>query len=643
MTLTDPDVHLRRGDDGAILVVAPEYVLTVDGDRAVIRNRDHVSDVTDDTAPAQTRHAVAELTLLASVSTRDGVNESLLAAPGIERIGNPEVRTGGPVGTIVLEIESPIWRRKALCLEPGADALHVWVEVEGEGWVTDVTLGGGQVIGGNGSCGELRSPITFASVFAPAASEPIRVVRPAAVPASLGVLGDALPGRLHGVFSPPPLAFAFSPDQPPLSPTAVPDGPWLGAEIVGPAAEAGFTRVLYEPLNGGWWFRFTFEAHTRVSGQWRSPVLRLRPARSPWEVIEDLRLMTAPTLSPGQSADARPAVPEWWLEPVFCGWGSQCAEAARTAGASQAGASQAGVHAAPDLARQDRYDAWLARLRSAGIVPGTIVLDDRWQAEYGSATADAAKWPDLRGWIRDRHSRGQRVLLWFKAWDPAGIPTEECILAPDGRPVSVDPSNPAYLARLDRIVTDLLSPDGLDADGFKVDFTQRAPSGISLASAGDRRPEGGVWGVAALHTLLQTLHSAAHRAKPDALVVTHALDPRFADVTDMVRLNDVLERDETGRLVPVVDQLEFRARVAESALPNTPIDTDQWPMPNLAEWRSYVTEQWRRGVPALYYAEAMDRSDETLEPADLELVADTWRAYRSHRIPSSGGACSALI
>ena len=39
MTLTDPDVHLRRGDDGAILVVAPEYVLTVDGDRAVLHKK----------------------------------------------------------------------------------------------------------------------------------------------------------------------------------------------------------------------------------------------------------------------------------------------------------------------------------------------------------------------------------------------------------------------------------------------------------------------------------------------------------------------------------------------------------------------------------------------------------------------------
>ena len=36
-----------------------------------------------------------------------------------------------------------------------------------------------------------------------------------------------------------------------------------------------------------------------------------------------------------------------------------------------------------------------------------------------------------------------------------------------GRPLAADPANPAYLEHLRRSVTEMLSPDGLDADGFK--------------------------------------------------------------------------------------------------------------------------------------------------------------------------------
>ena len=87
-------------------------------------------------------------------------------------------------------------------------------------------------------------------------------------------------------------------------------------------------------------------------------------------------------------------------------------------------------------------------------------------------------------------------------------PPSECITDAAGRPVAVDPGSPAYLARVDAIVERLLGSDGLDADGFKVDFTQRTPSGVTLRSAPD---SDGVWGVAALHRLV-----AAHPSRLEA-------------------------------------------------------------------------------------------------------------------------------
>jgi hypothetical protein len=138
-----------------------------------------------------------------------------------------------------------------------------------------------------------------------------------------------------------------------------------------------------------------------------------------------------------------------------------------------------------------------------------------------------------------------------------------------------------------------------------------------------------VWGVSALHAIVRTIHEAAKAVKPDALVVTHTVHPSFGDVTDMVRLNDVLEDSVHGEPVPVSDQLRYRHDIAAASLPGHPIDTDQWPMPNREQWLEYARIQPQLGVPALYYVESIDNSRETVLDADLDEIAALWRAYRA--------------
>ncbi|MEV0383662.1 hypothetical protein [Nonomuraea sp. NPDC050643] len=132
-------------------------------------------------------------------------------------------------------------------------------------------------------------------------------------------------------------------------------------------------------------------------------------------------------------------------------------------------------------------------------------------------------------------------------------------------------------------------------------------------------------GLALLHELLATMYEAAKAVKPDALMVTHTPHPAFDDVTDMVRLNDVLEVDVAGDAVPAVDQLRFRHAVAAHAMPGHLIDTDQWPMPSRAGWLAYARAQPSLGVPALYYAEAIDGTREPITGDDLRQVAEWWR------------------
>ncbi|MDQ4138083.1 MAG: hypothetical protein M3116_04475, partial [Actinomycetota bacterium] len=534
--------------------------------------------------------------------------------------------------TVVLTaaLHSTAWTRHETRMVCTPEGVEIDVTVHGTGTLTDVTLFGGQASMSSGACGTFRSKIRFSSVLVPAAGEPVQLVRPATASAVLGVVGDSDPGRLNAIFSPPPLAFGFGREAP-AGPTDVPGGDWLALWLRAPVEELSFTAMRYSALENGYLVQLDYEGHTEVDGEWRSPTLVLRPVDTAWGALEDYR---ADLVERGFAPPEGPEVHRWWLEPIFCGWGAQCARAVHAlhSGPTDSTADTAPetpdeeplvVRAAPSFARADVYDEFLARLEQYDLNPGTIVIDDRWQAEYGSATVNTESWPDLRCWIDARHAEGRKVLLWWKAWDPEGIPAEECVLDAAGRPITVDPGSAAYLERLRSIVTHLLSTDGLDADGLKIDFTQRGPSGRTLKSA---RP--GVWGMAALHKLLRTIEATAHKAKPDALVICHTMHPSFADVLDMVRLNDVSKRDVTGARVPVVDQMSFRHEIARRMLPQHPIDTDQWPMPNRAEWLRYLDAQISKGVPALYYLEAIDRSGERVHPEDLERVAATWREYR---------------
>ncbi|MCU1408524.1 MAG: hypothetical protein JWM23_604 [Microbacteriaceae bacterium] len=567
-----------------------------------------------------------EISLLSSVHTCSTADETwLLESIDVQR------DAGGDVSVRVV-CRSTAWDRHETRLRCTAETVELSVAVEGTGDITDVTLLGGCATLASGATGIFRSLIAFAGVLVPAATEPVQLVRPAQSAAVLGVVGDADAGRRGAIFSPPPLVLALGRELPAHA-TAVPGGDWLGLSLRAFVDDLAFTVMRYDALENGFLIQLDYEGHTAVDGAWVSPSLVLRPAGSAWATLDDYRAGLVATGCAPAGPDSPLAEPSWWREPIFCGWGEQCA---RSAHLLHAGAVAPTADTAPEtqreeslvtrsaasFARHDVYDDFLAILAEHDLNPGTIVIDDRWQSEYGSARVDTAHWPDLRGWIAARHVAGQKVLLWWKAWDPEGIPVDECITDAGGRAVAVDPANPAYQARLEGIVHRLLSREGLDADGFKVDFTQRTPSGQSL------RGTPGSWGIAALHTLLAALHAAAKHAKPDALVICHAMHPSFADCCDMVRLNDVSKYDLRRNRVPVVDQLAFRHQIASRVLPGHPIDTDQWPMPNRAEWLRYATAQVDKGVPALYYLESIDRSGEHIHPEDLDLVAATWARYR---------------
>jgi hypothetical protein len=530
---------------------------------------------------------LAALRLFAALDRVDGYDETLELEP--PRVDGDRIEIGR---------RSTIWERAGLTIVCHDDRLELHAWVDGSGSLADVHLLAGRSLIPGWTHGYHPSGSAFRTLFTPNPSGALAPVRPLAQGAVTGVVGDSEPGRQHWLFTPAPLYLALSTEE----------KAWTGLWLAAPVEELNFPELRLEANAGGLAIRLDYEGHTQVDGAFRAPALVLAPGMG--DPLAGLRRYREDLVERGFAPEPRPREqPGWWSEPMFCGWGAQNYRA------------RGGPHRAAEFATQSEYDAFLAHLEREDIVPGTITIDDKWQAAYGTNAPDPEKWPDLRGWIDERHARDQRVLLWWKAWDPVGLPPELCIRNPDGAPLGLDPSNPAAREALRGIVAQMLSSDGLDADGLKIDFTARTPSGRALTSHGPG------WGIALLHELLAVVYAAAKEAKPDALIVTHTPHPSFVDVTDMIRLNDMVLA-EAASVPPVVPQMRYRADVVRAACPELPIDTDDWMVPDLATWREYLDVKLDLGVPALYYVSHVDATGEAFEQADYEALRRAWARWR---------------
>jgi hypothetical protein len=548
------------------------------------------------------------LMLLTTVDSDRGFDGTLA-------VGEPDVEHSGGDVTISIAVESTAWTAKQHRIVCRDDEIELTAEVVGDGQIGEVRLFGGRYTGNpRWGGGMFYSSLPHRTMFDPSPDDPRRVLAPAAEPATIGVIGSSQPGRGHWFFTPAPFLFAASeaeitdPDDPA-------GAPWTVLELRASLAEATFTELRHAPFLGGFSLLLGYDGETAAGGTFRTPPVVVRPGiADPYAAVAD---HAARLRAEGLAPTVERARHDWWRRPIFCGWGEQ-----------NRAASHEGLHPTT-LSRRDRYDAWLGILAGHGLRPGTITIDDKWQRTYGRNEPDDERWPDLRGWIADRHADDQRVLLWFKAWDPEGLPPEACITDRLNHRVAVDPESPAYQAILRESLTTLLSPDGLDADGLKVDFTAQTPSGPGLEHAG------GAWGVALLHRLLELVYRYAKDAKPDALIVTHTPSPLFADVTDMIRLNDLMRLDDPDPFVAAVPQMRHRARIAAAVDPGWLIDTDDWCMPSRAEWRSYLEVKPDLGVPALYYVTGIDHSDEAFTDDDYAAIRDAWARWEARPVQES--------
>lgn len=564
------EVHYRAEGDGHVITTA-HYRL------ATLPNRPYVALCTADGAP------IAELFVASSAHTTAGQDDTTAIGPW-------EAAHDGDGVTLSATARSSLWREKRISLRCRASSIHYELTLHGEGRLTDLCLLGGYYSGTvRWGSGFFPSGHSFRQGFTPEPSTDEQPFFSPAEGAKVDIAGVPLPGRGDWFFTPPPFCLAFE----------HPAG-WLAVGVEPRAGQHQFSQLRYAGSRGAFHLELAYEGQTAVSGKTTVPALGLHFADGPYEALtahcRSARAMSGTPPGTGRSAD-------WWRRPIFCGWGAQCHIAARDGGR------------APDLARQELYERFMAGLAAQGLEPGTVVIDDKWQASYGENAVDTAKWPDLPGFVAGQHALGRRVLLWLKLWDPEGLPPDECVRNAAGLPIAVDPSNPRFERRLRAAVRRMLDPDGYGADGFKLDFSARIPSGPGLLRAGQ------AWGLELLRAYLAILADEARRVKPDALVMAHTPHPYLADLVDMIRLNDI----NTGK--PIVPAMTHRARVAVAACPEALIDTDNWPVTNRASWREYLRVQPTLGVPSLYYVDHIDATGEPLDEEDYALLREAWAGY----------------
>ncbi len=565
---------LRTSEEGGFKLFAETYQLAFAADRPFV------------TLLNEHGQKVADLFVLSSVHPLNGRDDTVQA-------GLWQVEKHAEEVIYSLEAASSVWERKIYRFRCLPQRLIYEVEVEGQGYLAEANYFGGYYSGQvRWGSGFFWSGQAFRQGFNPEPNTGEVYTFDPSANSDINLNGVPLPGKDDWFFTPPPFHFSFETGS-----------GWLGVGVEAQPGSNQFSDYKYHGKQSSFHFSLNFDGHTPVEGRCLLPAITFDFGADPYQLLEThVNELRAAGLVPSASHLDKPA---WWRQPIYCGWGSQCYLAGLD-----------GLRA-PDTATQANYSSFLNTLESNGVVPGTIVIDDKWQQTYGDNQADPAKWPDLKGFIHHRHANGQKVLLWLKAWDCEALPVEECITNAAGLPLAVDPTNPAFERRLRASVRSMLSASGYDADGFKIDFTARIPSGPGIHTHGQS------WGLELMRLYLGILHDEAKRVKPDTLIIAHTPHPYLADLIDSVRLNDINTHADVCRA------MTHRARVALAACPDALIDTDNWPITNKQTWRTYLTLKPSLGVPALYYASHIDSTGEPLLPEDYALIREVWAEYRA--------------
>ena len=379
----------------------------------------------------------------------------------------------------------------------------------------------------------------------------------------------------------------------------------LALGLVAERGEHNFNAFDYLPRQSGWQSRFSLMTdqygHTEVDGEWEAPYIVGYGAEDEFDAMKKYSKYY---FSAGIAETKKKAVPpKFWHGPVACGWIEQFADNGRpekgTAGACE-----------------PVYLEYLDRLHRAGLHPRCLIIDDKWQSEYCVDIADPAKWPDLRAFVDARRAEGIHTLLWFKIFDPEGLP-EEAIVTTEKGERRTDVSHPVFLRMLDEALERIFSPAPgcYDCDGIKIDYAFQIPIGRQF------RTYSGKYGVEYLYEFMKYIYEKTKSIKPEALINCSPCHPYFAHICDHARLHDYNPENRNCK-----EDLEMRAKMYRIAIPDTLIDTDNAGFNTRRDTMRWLLDQPETGVPDLYCISPIPGGF-AFTDEDLAALSAVWKEY----------------
>lgn len=385
-------------------------------------------------------------------------------------------------------------------------------------------------------------------------------------------------------------------------------------------------------LNLNYWGQCRVEAH------FRTPRIIICTGKTPEATLTSyVSLLESKKLVVLQKQQ----IHQWWLGPIICGWGHQCykADLFRVRSPADRPTDMAAYY----MCTQGNYEEFVRALDKQELPWQILIIDVRWSLYSGVKRVDEGLWPDMRGFVRDLHARGKRVLLWWGLWETDGLDAQECITFSrhiagkhenrpgrstkfggivDGKKLAPDPTLSSVRQRIGQSLTTLLGNQdgGFDIDGLKIDHAAAAPGlyGLQFPRGSQR-----LYGIELLKYYQRFLYDTVKSIKSDALVIGQSANPYFADCADMLRLGDLYPSTES-----VNAQMIFRATMAKIANPFWLIDMDNWPIPSLKSLREYMEIQPQYGVPSLYYATHIDTTGERITVQEFYHIRQVWNKYR---------------
>lgn len=389
--------------------------------------------------------------------------------------------------------------------------------------------------------------------------------------------------------------------------------PWLALGLAAKPGEHQFVQFDYHTNNNKFYLSTDNAGHTKINGTWESPKIIGYSAEDEFACMRKYADYYFDNgLAQKKLPQAPNQVPRFWHGPMFCGWIEQGVLAAKEGGSCF------------DHACEKSYKKIQKLIEEQQLKPTIMIIDDKWQKEYGTLEVDPNKWTDLRGFVDEQKAKGIHVLLWFKMWDSEGLPEDMCVkgVAPvpvmansANRPMT-DPTNPKYREFLKKAIYHLLSSDEgcCNADGFKLDFAFFQPTGRAIQSYD------GKYGVELFHELVSYIYQCAKEAKPEAIINCSPCHPYFAHVCDQARLHDY-----DGHWRNNFECMQHRQKLYAMAIPNTLVDTDGSGFYSRRDTLRYIRRCTELGIPDLY--EISDNVNLTFTEEERAEIRNSWENY----------------